>query len=514
MRNLILRILHEHISEQRKFWTYDEVKDIAKKYDNLKDFREKDNSAFQWAKRNHVFSELTSHMTKQYLSKSKDEIENLVKNYTTVADFIKDYPNEYRQAIQKGWSELFNELTPSKIKWTLQKVLELAKKYKTMEDFRNNEIKAYWTLKKRPEWKEEVWKLYKPQQVSWTYDLAKSIADKYDNLFDFIKSEPKAIAAIRRLNWLDLLSHMNRKYTSKTGVQKPKKLWTDDEIRQEAQKYDSVSDFRKYSKNAMDAAINHGIYDEVSAHMKRVGTKWTKQMVWDEALKYQTRSEFMNGNYAAYQAAHSKGWWDDVTSHMVRLGNLHNRLVYVYEFPDNSVYVGLTMNKQDRNLRHRTKEKSAVYQHIKKTNLEPIMKVVSDDYIDAEDARNLEHCTIQKYKNDGWNVLNKAEAGGLGGRCIKMYTKEQAQQEALKYQTPTQFMEKSSSIYRQAKKNGWLPEITQHMIKKTKWTKDMIIDKMSQHKSMNDFRKNDFNSWAAAYRILGNQFIKDYYTSK
>jgi predicted GIY-YIG superfamily endonuclease len=388
--------------------------------------------------------------------------------------------------------------------WTLDKVLEIAKKVNSMEELRRTYPNVYDTLRRNKDWKDEVWKLFKPLQITWTKELAKSFVDNYNDLTEFTKDNAKVLSAIRRNGWLDLLE----------PLKKDKRAWTDDEIRQEAQKYDSVSDFRKYAKNAMDAAINHGIYDEVSTHMKRVGTKWTKQMVWDEALKYQTRSEFMNGNYAAYQAAHSKGWWDDVTSHMVRLGNLHNRLVYVYEFPDNSVYVGLTMNKQDRNLRHRTKEKSAVYQHIKKTNLEPIMKVVSDDYIDAEDARNLEHCTIQKYKNDGWNVLNKAEAGGLGGRCIKMYTKEQAQQEALKYQTPTQFMEKSSSIYRQAKKNGWLPEITQHMIKKTKWTKDMIIDKMSQHKSMNDFRKNDFNSWAAAYRILGNQFIKDYYSSK
>jgi energy-coupling factor transporter ATP-binding protein EcfA2 len=221
------------------------------------------------------------------------------------------------------------------------------------------------------------------------------------------------------------------------------------------------------------------------------------------------------GNYAAYQQAHVKGWDDDVTSHMIRVGNLYKRLVYAYEFPDNHVYVGLTYDKEDRDKRHRQKEKSAVYQYIKKTGLQPEMKIISDDYIDAEDARNLEGCTIELYKENGWNVLNKAKAGGLGGFCAKKWTKEEVHQIALQYTSPTSFKSKHSSAFNAAKRNGWLLEITKHMTKKkTKWTKDLLIQKMNQYSSPTEFRKYDSDTHQAAFRILGNDFIKDFYKNK
>jgi predicted GIY-YIG superfamily endonuclease len=501
MKNIIKKILREYIVEQKKFWSYDEVKDEALKYDNLKDFREKSNSAFQWAKRNKLIPELTSHMIRQHISKTKSEIYDLVKNYTTQKDFIKDHPNEYNQAKRKGWTDIFDHLKKSKESWTLDKVLDLARKVSNMEEFRNTYPNAYDISRRYEGWKEEVWKLYEPQQTKWTYELAKSIADQYDDLTDFSKSEPKAHAAIRRLGWLDLLDHLK----------KDKRTWTDDEIRQEASKYKTISDFRNYARNAMDAAINHGIYDEVTKHMERAYTEWTKDMVWKEALNYKTRSEFQDNNGAAYQAAQKNGWIDDVTSHMERLGNLYKRIVYVYEFPDNSVYVGLTLNKTDRDMRHKQKPKSAVYQHIKKTNLIPTLKYISDDYIDAEDARNQERCTIEEYKSKGWNVLNKAKAGGLGG-CAKKWSKDEILRMAKEFDSPSKFKDRRSSAYNAAKRNGWLDEVTKHMVnKKIKWTDDMIMSQLSNYDSVGDLRNSNPKLFAVAFRRLGNDFLKKYY---
>ena len=501
MKNIIKKILKEYISEQKKFWSYDEVKDEALKYDNLKDFREKSNSAFQWAKRNKLIPELTSHMIRQHVSKTKSEIYDLVKNYTTQKDFIKDYPNEYRQAKQKGWTDIFDHLKKSKENWTLDKVLDLARKVSNMEEFRNDYPNAYDASRRYEGWKEEVWKLYEPQQIKWTYELAKSIADQYDDLTDFAKSESKAHAAIRRSGWLDLLDHLK----------KDKRTWTDDEIRQEASKYNTIKDFSEKSLQAYYAAQSHGIYDEVTKHMERAYTDWTKDMVWKEALNYKTRSEFQDNNGAAYQAAQKNGWIDDVTSHMERLGNLYKRIVYVYEFPDNSVYVGLTLNKTDRDRRHKQKPKSAVYQHIKKTNLIPTLKYISDDYIDAEDARNQERCTIEEYKSKGWNVLNKAKAGGLGG-CAKKWTKDEILRMAKEFDSPSKFKDRRSSAYNAAKRNGWLDEVTKHMAnKKIKWTDDMIMSQLSNYDSVGDLRNSNPKLFAVAFRRLGNDFLKKYY---
>jgi hypothetical protein len=49
------------------------------------------------------------------------------------------------------------------------------------------------------------------------------------------------------------------------------------------------------------------------------------------------------------------------------------------------------------------------------------------------------------------------------------------------------------------------------LILKQKWTKDKLYDVMSRYSNMNDFRKNDYSAFGAAYRILGNEGIKEYY---
>jgi hypothetical protein len=501
MKDLIKKILKEHTISERVFWDLEKVKEVSRKYNRLQDFRVSDYNAFQWAKKNGFLDDVTSHMQRDRIFKSREEIQNLVKDFENLKDFIKEYPNEYRNARNRGWLDIFANLKPSKENWTLEKVLDKAKQTKTMEEFRNTFPRAYDAARNHQGWKEEVWKLFKPQHVDWTYDFAKSIADKYDDLTDFTSKESKAIAAIRRLGWLDLLSHMK----------KDKRSWTDNEIKQEALKYDNVKDFREKSSDAYYAAFSHKIYDEVTAHMKRAYIDWTKDMVWKEALNYRTRSDFMKGNYAAYQAAHNKGWYDDVTSHMVRVGNLYKRLVYAYEFPDNSVYVGLTFDKDDRDYRHKTKEKSAVYQQIKKTGNQPIIKFISDDYIDAQDAINLEHCTIEKYRQEGWTILNKAKAGGLGG-CSKRWTKDEVKSIALNYNNPTEFRAKHSSAFNAAKRNNWLDEILSHMTnRKNRYTSEDIKNQMTQYKSGTELRKQNEKLWSVAYRRLGSKFITDFY---
>ena len=386
-------------------------------------------------------------------------------------------------------------------RWTLDKVLSIASNFEYMNDFKKSNPRAYNAMRNNG-WIDDVRKIMKPKQISWTFEMAKSLVDNYSNFTEFSNEQPRALAAIKRNGWEELLDTLNKTHHN----------WTDEDIRKEALKYNTLNDFRKYSRRAWDASINHGIYDEVTHHMNRTNIQWTNEMLEKEALKYKTRSDFMKGSRNAYQSALSRGILDDICGHMEQLGNFFKRLVYVYEFPDNSVYVGLTLNKNQRSSRHKVDKKSTVFKHIQETGLEPTYKVISDDYINAEDAQNMEDCTIQEYRNNGWKILNIAKAGGLGNTCLVRWTKELVHQEALKYNTITQFTENSRSAHNAAKRNGWLPEITKHMlILKQRWTKDKLYDVMSRYSNMNDFRKNDYSAFGAAYRILGNEGIKEYY---
>jgi len=140
---------------------------------------------------------------------------------------------------------------------------------------------------------------------------------------------------------------------------------------------------------------------------------------------------------------------------------LNNYCGYAYEFEDNSVYIGITSKEKKRHIRHMTDKSSAVFKHIQKSNLIP-KKVSLFPSTNPEDASKLEEIFKIKYYNMGWNILNVAQTGSLGGTIIK-WSKEKCQEEALKYNTKSEFKSKSLA-YSPAWKNGWLDEICSHMI--------------------------------------------------
>ena len=53
----------------------------------------------------------------------------------------------------------------------------------------------------------------------------------------------------------------------------------------------------------------------------------------------------------------------------VSTNDILKRLIYVYEFSDNSCYIGLTYNIKNRNRQHLESNKSPVFNYIKKLRL-------------------------------------------------------------------------------------------------------------------------------------------------
>ena len=142
------------------------------------------------------------------------------------------------------------------------------------------------------------------------------------------------------------------------------------------------------------------------SHMKRKSRGyWNKNRCTKEALKYKKRSEFKVNAGGAYNFANDNGFLNEICSHMKIIGNRFKRLVYSYVFPDNSVYVGLTGNVDERNNKHRRDPDSAVFRYISKTNLEPQLSIHSE-YIFAYDASKLEGKIVEEYKQKGCFILN------------------------------------------------------------------------------------------------------------
>ena len=248
-------------------------------------------------------------------------------------------------------------------------------------------------------------------------------------------------------------------------------------------------------------------------------SKWTKEKCHIEALKYKTRINFKKKCGWAYEIARNNNWLDDICSHinknsvwkwlndicshMKRFGNKLFRCVYVYEFSDNCVYVGLTYNLEKRNVSRKKQINDAVTKHIKNTNLQPLLKQLSE-YVFVDVAATLENDLIEFYKNNGWKVLNKAIGGAIGS-SERYWTKELCYEEALKFTSRSEFYYKNNKVYSAAQRYGWLDDICHHMKSKIhNWTINDCRNEALKYKSRSEFhvKNSACYTWAIRHGIL------------
>jgi predicted GIY-YIG superfamily endonuclease len=282
-----------------------------------------------------------------------------------------------------------------------------------------------------------------------------------------------------------------------------RKTWTIDKVIDIASKFSSRKEFRKLKPQAYRMAIKYNLFGNGINHLgltkdRKPANYWTYDKVREEALKYSNRRDFEKGSPNAYRASKQHGWYHDVTSHMDYLGSLYKRAVYAWEFPNNTVYIGLTDDTERRENEHLDPEgRTAVSKFIKETNLVPTLKLISD-YIDVKEAQNIERCSIDLYKSTGWVVLNKVKGGGLGA-CKRIWTKESVEQEALKYNSKSEFKKSNHSAYVIAVREGWIDDATKHMTpKQLTWDERTIRDIASKYTNLTDFLKNEPKAAEAA----------------
>ncbi len=244
---------------------------------------------------------------------------------------------------------------------------------------------------------------------------------------------------------------------------------------------------------------------------------WTIDKCDFFAKQCKTRSEFQKIFSNAYIISRRLGYLDEICSHMVKTGNLKKRLIYLYEFPDNICYIGLTYNFNVRNGRHldlNNKKLSPVAKHIIKTNTYPVSKLLTD-YLPIEEAQLKEKQYIIEYKNNGWNLLNQSKGGEIGSNKLTI-TFEMCRNKALQFEYKKDFRKNVNKYYNAAIRNGWIDEISKHMIKlKIMWTEEMCIEKSKEFDSIHEF-SNKYSSACRAARKLGiyNEITKHMYKAR
>lgn len=146
----------------------------------------------------------------------------------------------------------------------------------------------------------------------YTKDDIKNEALKHKTKKDFFTKSPGFYCAAKRFGILrEVCSHMPKRQP--TGSK-----WSLEVLLNITKECSDRKEFAKKNRLAYRYAIKNGLLDSICSHMSVLRNKvvWTSEKIQQEALKYKTKTDFSNNSRTAYSYAQKAGMLDEVCSHM------------------------------------------------------------------------------------------------------------------------------------------------------------------------------------------------------
>ena len=313
----------------------------------------------------------------------------------------------------------------------------------------------------------------------WTSEMILLEAKKFQTRKEFKKSSQAAYAAMERKG-----KEFRDKCCEHMTYLKEKNKYTNEELIKIGGQYDTPKDFEINCPNESATARYRKVHSQIKFKKGKWPLKYTREEVLELASEYDTAIDLCKRNRPLYRYVERYKLFKEIKYKVGSTGNKLIRMVYVYEFPDNHFYCGLTYNDKVRHTVHM--RKGPVYEHIQKTNLTPIL-IKKSSYISAHDAGVLEENIRLSYIEKGWVQLNRRICGGLGSVREK-WNKDKIMKLALNFQFVSRFKNKHMGAYNAAKSMGIYDEVTKHMIKPRR--KEDIIELAKKYLCVKDFKKD------------------------
>lgn len=486
-------------------WTKEEMISEAKKYSSRTELKNNNRHVYDSLKKIGLLDSLLPHRQPKW---TKEDIISQAKKYSSRNSFKKGNKNAYQNAMrQKILDEVCSHMTPPKIGkfWTKEEIIEIANKYTNYTKFRSENPNALESAKGKGILKEICSHMnYKPP-IRWTEKMLIDIANKYTTKADFRLYDYNAYTSAREKKILDrICSHM-----------KPFVVpWNIESVTNEAKRYSTKDEFKTHSPNAFNYAKKKGLLKVFYPQPPKIIIHYSLEELQKEALKYNSRESFWNESKKMYNYAKKENLLNQICEHMIYYGISYERYIYSFEFPSsNYVYVGLTCSLNRRYQEHLITENSSVYQHIKNTNEEFIFKVLTLDPLNIDEAPKMEQTFLEKYKSDGWNILNKVAAGSTGG-MPKKWTEECLYNIALKYSNRKDFAKYDNKAYNTAMNKKLLNKLCMHMIPITRTPKLPYQKKLNYYYQIHGVKYNSVREASEALKIKHSIILKQLKDSK
>ena len=428
-----------------------------------------------------------------------DEVKEIAEKYNTLADFTKNHVGAYEAALHNGWLESFTHLK-RKRKHTVESVLNECRKFNSYKEFLYSDqsvYKAFLKFYNNGTIKNDdlPWPVTK-RKSEWTYNDCYEEAKKCDSRWHFKLGNESAYSAAHKNGWLKDYTWFKKRISK----------YTYELCKETAAKYKSRAEFQKNCSGIYSQAARKGWINDF--HFEENKIKWNKDIILSECNKYKTKTNLFDNNkyaYHAYIRFKRKGLisddeinWENRTRAQ---GDENERIhyVYVYEFDDNSAYVGRTIDPYKRDKQHRRPHHShgksrigSVLKHSIDTGMEiPKMKILESDLTMTESCRQ-EDYWLNEYKNKGFKMLNRGVTGefvgSIGGFKSK-WTKEKVIAYAKQFDSLAKLYESNSSMKYLLKKFDLLDELFPNRLRAHKITFDETKEIASQYKTRTRFYK-------------------------
>lgn len=302
--------------------------------------------------------------------------------------------------------------------------------------------------------------------------------------------------------------------------------WTRETCYALAKQCNKKSEMQFKSSQAYRLALKNGwmtdytwfLSTEELRHQKRpTRVKWSYERCRGLALQFKTLAEFEKAYLTAYTVAKRHGWMDDF-DWLERKGNIYSSKrdnVYAYFFNGlNAVYVGRTISPSERDNSHHTNENSAVFRFASENDVDVPNMTVLESGLTIAEGLDKEDYYVKKYRDEGWNVLNKAKtgrrSGSLGGLNNGKWDYKACHDEAEKCGTLKEFREKYPTAYNVSLKNGWLGEyawLERIGHEPNYWTYERCYEEAQKYKSRHQFQNENGSAYLKA---LKEKWIDDY----
>ncbi len=358
--------------------------------------------------------------------------------------------------------------------------------------------------------------MQKRRYRKWTIELILEEAKKYEYRSDFKKAEPNLYKKIINNGLASVaFSHM---------LHKPS-VWTKEKCEEAAKECKSKSDYNNKFPGAYKSSVTHGWFTEISERYFTPVGNLAKRCIYSYEFSDNCVYVGLTCNIERRNNEHMHQQDSQVYIHKQETG-IVPKLTQLTEYIDHieaskleGVFLKMyTDNGWSSLNKTKTGGLGTKFEPKKRKETKPQKRwTLADVALLAK-----KYATRRDFlKNSPYAYSWAIKHGVLDEICEHMvllqrrkWTKEEAANEALKYKEKSEFQKNSNGCYLVASRNGWLDEICGHMVsgydRLKKYNEEIVIETLGKYNKLQELKTSDDKFvrgcywWLKKHKLLGD----------